>query len=344
MITPLVLGGLGDIVGATQLARLLVREKFDILHSHMFWSSLFASPIGWACGVPVIVETLHGGETWRTGWKARCKVDRAIVPFVSKYVAVSASDALFLARHKHVPTDKIAIIHNGIDLRRFSASNNARAAIRRKLGFAEEDQVLIMVARFHPGKGHAVLLAAMRRLLRVYPTLRLICLGEGDGEIEIRRLCDELGLARNVRLAGYQSSVQEWLKAADINVLPSYYEGLPLTILEAMASGLPTVATEVGGIPEAVEDGASGFLVPPDNPERLAAALSFLICHGEERRRMGESARLRASQFFGIEQQVRNTEKMYLELCGSPTDIDEERARPSLRVKEEYSSLPFSTI
>ena len=343
-VTPLVLGGPGDVVGAAQLARFLVRKKFDIVHSHMFWSSLFASPIGWACGVPVIVETLHGSEAWRTGWKAKCNVDRVLTRFVSKHVAVSASDARFLAYKKRVPADKIVIIRNGIDLRRFSVSQNARKAIRESLGFTEEDQVLIMVGRLHPGKGHPVLLAAMGLLLNVYPKLKLICLGEGDGETEIRRLCDELGLARHVKLAGYQPSVPEWLEAADINVLPSFYEGLPLTILEAMAAGLPTVASQVGGIPEAIEDGVSGLLVPPGNPKQLADALSFLLCQVEARARMGEAARLRASQCFGIERQVRDTEKMYLELCGTSMRHVAERATPALAVKEELSSLSVPNV
>ncbi len=326
-VTPLTLGRPSDVAGAVRLARLLHREKFEIVHSHMFWSSLFASPIAWACGVPVIVETLHGTEAWRTGWKAKCNIDRVITRFVSKYIAVSASDALFLARKKHVPTDRIALIHNGIDLHRFSVTQNARKAIRERLGFTEEDQVLIMVARFHPGKGHAVLLTAMRHLLSVYPKLKLICLGEGDGETEIRRLCDELDLTKYVTLTGYQPNVPEWLKAADINVLPSFYEGFPLTILEAMASGLPTVASKVGGIPEAIEDGVSGLLVPPGSAEKLADALSFLLGEVEARAWMGEAACVRVSRYFGIEQQVRNTEKMYLELCGTPVIAENDRER-----------------
>jgi glycosyltransferase involved in cell wall biosynthesis len=264
--------------------------------------------------------------------------------FVSKHVAVSASDAQFLISKKHVPADKIVTIRNGIDLRRFSVSRNARKAIRGSLGFTEEDQVLIMVARFHPGKGHSILLAAMRRLLNVYPKLKLICLGEGDGETEIRRLCDELGFAMNVRFAGYQPNVSEWLNAGDINVLPSFYEGLPLTILEAMASGLPTVASRVGGIPEAIEDGISGLLVPPGSPEKLAGALSYLLSHVEVRERMGKVACLRASRWFGIQQQVRNTERMYLELCGTPLRDIAERGPHAPTVTEESSSSSMSNV
>lgn len=340
-VTPLVLGSPWHVVGAVQLARLLAREKPEIVHSHMFWSSLFASPIARVCGVPVTVETLHGSEAWRTGWKAKSNIDRVVTRFVSKYVAVSAADAGFLTVKKRVPAGKIAVIRNGIDLHRFSVSQDARNRIRAALGFSTDDDVLIMVARFHPGKGHRVLLDAMRHLVSVHPKLKLVCVGEGEKETEIRRYCDELELTKFVHFAGYQPNVQEWLKAADINVLPSFYEGLPLTVLEAMASGLPSVASQVGGIPEAIEDGVSGLLVPPGSPEKLAEALSFLLSHAEERQQMGKAACFRASRLFGIEQQVRETEKMYLELCGAPLHEAAGQIAEMRAPKEEYSSLPM---
>jgi glycosyltransferase involved in cell wall biosynthesis len=309
----------------------------------MFWSSLFASPIAWACRVPIIVETLHGTEAWRTGWKANCMVDRATTRFVSKYVAVCESDARFLENKKHVPAKKIAIIHNGVDTRRFATPPDARNAIRHALGFTEADSVLIVVARLHPGKGHRVLLDAMRQLLHSSPKLKLICLGEGEEEPELRALCESFGLAHCVRLVGYQQNVPEWLKAADINVLPSFYEGLPLTILEAMASGLPTVASNVGGIPEAIEDGVSGLLVPPGDAHALAEALSFLLRDAATRTRMERAARARVLRSFVVEQQVGSTEKMYLELCGSQTD--QETGQTSSDVftasEERSSSLPL---
>jgi glycosyltransferase involved in cell wall biosynthesis len=190
--------------------------------------------------------------------------------------------------------------------------------MRNALGYAEEDVVLIMVARFHPGKGHPVLLGAIRDLLDRGAKVKLICLGEGNERAEIRRLANELGLKNHVRFEGYQKNVPVWLQAADINVLPTFYEGLPLTVLEAMASGLPTVASNVGGIPEIVEDGISGWLVPSGDPKKLADALSLLVWQPERRRRMGEAAYSRVCRCFSLDQQVRDTERLYLELCGTP--------------------------
>ena len=342
-VTPLALSSPRHVRSAMQFARLLLRQQFQVLHSHMFWSSLFASPIAWACRVPIIVETLHGTEAWRTGWKANCAVDRATTYFVSKYVAVCESDAQFLKNRKHVAAGKIAIIHNGVDARRFAVSRDARRAIRHALGFTEADSVLIMVARFHPGKGHRVLLETMRQLLPVYPKLKLVCLGEGEGEPELRALCESFGLADCVRMAGYQQNVPEWLAAADINVLPSFYEGLPLTILEAMASRLTTVASNVGGIPEAVQDGVSGLLVPPGDSHRLAEALSLLLCDPARCVRMGHAARERLLQSFVLEQQVSSTEKMYLELCGTLRTENTQYANSHFLTPDETSpssSLP----
>jgi glycosyltransferase involved in cell wall biosynthesis len=341
-ITPLALSSPRHVAAALRFARLLVRGQFQIVHSHMFWSSLFASPIAWACRVPIIVETLHGTEAWRTGWKANCKVDRATTRFVSKYVAVCESDARFLGNKKHVPERKIAIIHNGVDTRRFAVPQDARSAIRHALGFTEADFVLIMVARLHPGKGHRVLLDAMRQLLHFYPKLKLICLGEGEGEPELRALRESFGLAHCIRLVGHQQNVPEWLAAADVNVLPSFYEGLPLTILEAMASGLPTVASNVGGIPEAIEDGISGLLVPPGNPYRLAEAVSLLLRDTATRVRIGRAAHARILQSFVLEQQVSSTEKMYLDLSGALTDQSAENTDYHLpRLSDDWSSPPI---
>jgi glycosyltransferase involved in cell wall biosynthesis len=254
-------------------------------------------------------------------------VDRATTRFVSSYVAVCGSDARFLSDKKHVPAKKIAIIHNGVDTRRFAMPQNARKAIRHALGFTDEDFVLIMVARLHAGKGHRVLLEAMRQLFDSYPKLKLICLGEGEEERELRAFSESLGLARCVRFAGYQHDVPAWLKAADINVLPSFYEGLPLTILEAMAASLATVASNVGGIPEAIEHGVSGLLVPPGDAHRLARALALLLRESATRERMARAAHARVSRDFVFEKQVSGTEKLYLDLCGSRTMPSAENAK-----------------
>jgi glycosyltransferase involved in cell wall biosynthesis len=296
----------------------------------MFWSSLFASPIAWACRVPLIIETLHGTEAWRKGWKASNTIDRAVNCFVSKHVAVCESDARFLAEKKRVPASKIAIIHNGIDPQRAAVSQDARRAIRHAIGASEGDCVLITVARFHKGKGHHVLLEAMQKLAVRNPQAKLVLLGEGEEQAEMRSLCNSFGIAEHVRFAGFQPNVAEWLAAADVNVLPTFYEGFPLTVLEAMAAALPTVASNVGGIPETIEDGISGVLVSPGDPGKLANAITSLISDAETRARLGAAARARVLQYFTAEQQVQATENMYLDLLG------DSRVKGKTRITQKF--------
>lgn len=313
-ITPLSLLAPGNLQAGMKLAQLLRQEKAAILHSHMFWSSLCSCPIAWACRVPVVVETLHGTEAWRKGWKARFWVDRLVNHFISRHVAVSASDAHFLESKKHVPSNNISVIHNGVDLKHFCRSQDIRKEMRNRLGCSERDVVLIAIARLHTGKGHAVLFKALRSVVDRFRDIKLICLGEGDGEAELRRICNELGLAEHVRFQGYETNVADWLQAADINVLPSFYEGLPLTVLEAMAAGVPTVASNVGGIPELLTDGVSGLLVPPGDWSSLASAVLRLACDKDLRRSLGAAASRRASLNFSLEVQIHRTEQLYLDL------------------------------
>lgn len=336
-VTALELSSPTHVASAVRFARLIWRERFRLVHSHMFWGSLFASPIAWAYGVPVIIETLHGTEAWRKGWKASNTIDRTINRFVTKHVAVCESDARFLAEKKRVPRSKIEIIHNGIDIRKATTSEDARRTIRHAIGAAEGDCVLITVARFHKGKGHRVLLEAIQELASRHSQVKLVLLGEGEEQPEMRALCTSLGITEKVRFAGFQPNVAEWLSAADINVLPTFYEGFPLTILEAMAAGLPTVASNVGGIPEAIEDGSSGLLVPPGDARKLAAAISGLVGNAEARTRIGNAARTRVMQHFTFKQQVKATENLYLNLLG-PSQTNERPLQSFVPRKEWPSS------
>lgn len=337
-VTALPLSSPTHAISAVRLARLMRRERFRIVHSHMFWSSLFASPVASGCGVPVILETLHGTEAWRKGWKASNAIDRTINQFVSKHVAVCESDARFLAEKKHVPANKIETIHNGIDIRKIAVSDDRRHAIRHAIGAKDSDCVLVTVARFHKGKGHRVLLEAMRELGVQHPQAKLVLLGEGEEQADMRSLCKNLGITEKVRFAGFQPNVGEWLSAADVNVLPTFYEGFPLTILEAMAAGLPTVASNVGGIPEAIEDRVSGLLVPAGDPQTLAATISSLISNAEARLRMGTAARERVSQLFTFERQVQVTENLYLTLLGDSSIKENVRPIPGFVPRKEWPS------
>jgi glycosyltransferase involved in cell wall biosynthesis len=300
-----------QLVAAAQLARILRRERIDILHSHLFYGSRYASPIGWSCRVPVVIETPHLRESWRTGWKANFTVDRWMSRFVSYYIAVSEANAQYLKREKEIPADKVIVIQNGCDAGRFSSIGTDRSALRKRLGFSATDLLIIVPARLEPQKGHFVLLEAIPDILTEFPSARVLCVGEGSLRKQLELAVSERGLAESVRFLGYQSNIEEWLASGDLTVLPSLYEGLPLVTMESLAACRSVVASAVDGTPEVVVDGYTGLTVPPSDPARLAAAVRYLLRNPEIRERFGRCGRDHVLQHFTQQLQIQRTQDLY---------------------------------
>jgi glycosyltransferase involved in cell wall biosynthesis len=312
-ITPIMLDQVSDIRGALRLARVLREQKIDVLHSHMFRASLFASPIGKLCGVPVIIETTHVRETWRKGWfKSKFIIDRAVGHFIDRYIAVSEANSRYLVERKGIPEKKVSVIQNGCSIERVERSAAHPEGIRESLGFSKSDLVLLVMARLEPQKGHRILLQALSLLRAEIPSIRLICLGTGTLKDELTKTVRDLGLEDIVRFVGFRSNVGDWLAAADIGVLPSFYEGLPLTAVETLAAGIPLVATAVDGTPEVVVDGETGHLVPPGDPAAMAEAIGRLARQPELRRKFALAGRDRVLKQFTIQRQVERTSNLYL--------------------------------
>jgi glycosyltransferase involved in cell wall biosynthesis len=310
---PLRLEGPSQVSAALGFARILRERRVDILHSHMFRSSLVASPIGWLCRIPVIVETSHGREAWRRGWfKGRFVVDRWAGHFVDYYIAVSEANARYLVEQKGLPAAKITIIHNGCHLARLYDTPRASAGLKRDLGFEQEDPVLLLLGRLEPQKGHHVLLEAFPAVRREFPSARLVCVGEGTLLDNLERQVAALNLQGAVYFAGYQSNVQDWLGLADISVLPSLWEGLPLVAIESLAAGRALVATAVDGTPEIVVNERTGLTVPPGDAHQLAKAILRLLREPELRNRLGTAGRKWVSERFSREQQIEKTAQFYV--------------------------------
>jgi glycosyltransferase involved in cell wall biosynthesis len=312
-VTPIMLDRISDIRGAIRLAKILRQEQIDVLHSHMFRASLFASPLGKLCSVPVIIETTHVRETWRKGWlKSKFFIDRAVSHFIDRYIAVSEANARYLIEQKRIPATKVSVIQNGCSIERVDPSKARPQGIRESLGYSKDDLILIAVARLEPQKGHRVLLDALALLRDEFPNIRLICLGTGALQEELAQKTRELGMEDIVRFVGFHSNVGDWLAAADIGVLPSFYEGLPLTAVETLAAGVPLVATAVDGTPEVVRDGETGLLVPPGDPAAMAGAISRLASEPELRHRLAQAGRKWVLQRFTIQRQIEQTSNLYL--------------------------------
>jgi glycosyltransferase involved in cell wall biosynthesis len=229
---------------------------------------------------------------------------------------ICVSDAVRerLVKHYKYPERKTITIRNGVDLRTFGVGRNTENGIRQKLSISPSDTVILCLTRFVPQKRVDVLLQAMSRIVPEHPSCTCIIVGTGQLETKLRALSEELGLGTRVRFVGHADDVRPYLEAGDILVLPSQKEGLPLTLLEAMAASLPCIATDAGGNKEAVLHDHSGLIVPPGCAEELAEAIKYLIVHPAERMRMARNARQRAIEFFDIENSMAKVRAVILGL------------------------------
>ena len=298
------------------LYRLFLRQRPDVVHTHA-WGTLFEGLVAARLArVPVVIHGEHGTlqlrphQRWlqRRGWAAADTV-----------LSVSSRLADRIAHETDFPRDRIRVIRNGVDLSRFGRVDRADA--RARLNLPLQGTVIATVGRLVPVKDHGTLLEAMAMLRRKGVDAILLIAGDGPLRASLQTRADALGLTDYVRFLGHRTDVECVLGGADVFVLPSASEGLSNTILEAMASGLPVVATRVGGADEMVVEGETGHLVPPQLPAALAEGLMSVLADETKRRAMGAAGRARSEAEFSLEGMVRRYEAIYMEAVGR-------RARP----------------
>ena len=300
-------------------AGFLRRQKVDLLHSHGFRPSLLASPIGRWAGVPATVETPHVREYWRKGWKANYAIDRFAGRFVDRYIAVSEANKRYLVEDKRLPEAKISVILNGCDVTRFSALPVIPADLKTRAGFADSDPVLVVAARLEAQKGHSVLLRAMASLKSEFGALRLVLLGEGSLREPLEREVRGLGLQGSVIMPGHSPDVRAWMSVADLCVLPSFAEGLPLVAIECLAMQRPMVATAVDGTPEIVLNGVTGLTVAPGDVAALASAIASLLRDPSLAAQLAANGARWVRERFTLTRQIRQTEELYQQLWQTKT-------------------------
>ncbi len=316
-VLPLRLAQFSDWKAMRTLVAFLHSHRIDILHSHPFYASVFASPLGRLAGVPLIVETPHVREQWRKGWiKGRFLVDRWVARCVNRFIAVSHANARYLIEVKGFDPKKMVVIHNGRNLERFQPSafsEESRVRARRKLGFSPADPVISVLARLEPQKGHGILLDALPGIVKRFPHLKMCFVGEGALRRQLEQRVKQENMESVVRFVGYQADVLPWIGMADLVVLSSFYEGLPLVAIEALAMEKPVVATAVDGTPEVVQNGKTGLTVPPGNPIALENAINRLLGNRGLRMSLGKAGRQLVLQEFTEEMQVVRTEEFYFQ-------------------------------
>ena len=289
-----------DLVAAWHLGQYLRRQHVEILHMH----TPHAHTIGLLAGklaphVRLVVSRRSDFAPARN-WLSRRKYAHPGV----QYVAVS--DAV---RHvliaSGVPAQRVQTVHSGIDLHRFAAIQVAPAL------FPAGTRVIGTVGHLAGQKGHRYLLEAIALLIRDEPRLGVVMAGDGALRAALEAQAVALGITAHTCFTGFRHDILALMQSFEIFVFSSYFEGLGTAILDAMALGKPVVATRAGGIPEAVQDGITGLLVPPRDPQALADAVRYLLCHPEHVKAFGRAGRQRVEHYFTVEQMVCRTLEVY---------------------------------
>jgi glycosyltransferase involved in cell wall biosynthesis len=309
-----------------RLARVFRRHGAAVVHTHNNNPLIYGGPAARLAGVPVVVQTRHGQTV---GVSRRHQgLFRLAAQLADRIVCVS-QDARRLSLAEGIPSRKTRVVWNGIDTARFGYRG------------PQPGGPAVMVGRMVPLKGVDVLLHATALAARACPDFRVEVAGDGEALPGLRELADRLGLSERVKFLGEVRDVPALLGRAGLFVLPSHSEGISLTLLEAMARGLPVTATRVGGNAEVVADGTTGLLVPPGDPARLADALLTLWRDPALARRLGEAGRARAEGHFDVRRMVAEYEAMYWRLIGRPARVARSTfpPEPAVSARTSYKAL-----
>ena len=294
-----------DLLVLIQLVKLFRQEKFDIVHSHLPKTGLLGMLAAWLTCVPIRINTFHG-EVWATQSGLRrialklC--DQLVGLFATNILVVSPSQQAFLVKEGILPQGKSKLIDAGsicgVNPLRFHTDSDVRFTIRKDLEVAQEATVILFVGRLNRDKGMLDLASAFDAISKHHSNVVLLLVGTEEDVVfsQIQEICnDELD---RLHYVSFTDTPEHYMAAADIFCLPSYREGLPMTILESAACGVPSVASRIYGITDAVEEGKTGLLFTAHDVSGLTQSLSTLIEDKSLRQQMGEAARLRVLDLF----------------------------------------------
>ena len=289
-----------------KLTYILRRTQTALLHVNDLWWAPVARLAAQPLSLPWVVSVRQHLEPRRV---RQYHLNRA--PYI--LTLTEAAREVLLANG--VPAARVRTIHSGVDPEEYSPATSG-ATIRAQLGIPFEAPAIGCVANVLKIKGHDILIEAFSKVVKMDPRAHCLIVGKHDSPYgaEVRALADRLGLAERTHFLGFQEDVRPFLAAMDVVVLASWSEGLPIALIEAMAMAKPVVATCVGGIPEVVEDGKTGVLVPPGDVNALAEALQTLLSDPVSRQQMGQAGRQRVVERFGLAQSVAAIHQVYKEL------------------------------
>ena len=299
-----------------QLRRIFAQQQPDIVHSRN-WAAIEAIPAAKFAGVPVVIHSEHGRdiETMNKQPRRRRMLRRLSHRWTDRMFCVSQELRDYYCREMSLPAGALDVIPNGVDAEEFQPNVQARMDVRGKLRAGEGTLVLGTVSRLDPVKDHITLLEAASKGLQAGLDLQVVIIGDGPQRAVIEAFLASRALLRQrTLLTGEVRNVGQWLNGMDIFVLPSLSEGFSNTLLEAMAVGVPSVATAIGGSLEIIEHGRSGLLVTPRDVDGIANCFVHLAKAWEWRLELGRNARERIVTHFSLKHMLQRYDQMYCEL------------------------------
>jgi sugar transferase (PEP-CTERM/EpsH1 system associated) len=302
------------------LVKIFREIRPDIVHTRA-WGTVDAIMAARLAGVPRVIHGEHGRDVADPEGKNRKRnvVRKCLSPMVDRFMTVSDDLQRWLTEMVGISAYKVVRIHNGVDTEKFS--REGRAAARRRLGLDDACVAIGIVGRLDPVKDHQSLLRAFAAAAQGFPLARLIVVGDGVMRQAIEAQIEELRISDRVQMLGERQDVPDILKALDCFTLTSVAEGISNTILEAMATGLPVVATRVGGNPELVQHGLTGQLVAPGDVRALAQAFETYLNDSELRLRDGKAARERTEKHFSLARMAANYTEFYSSVSAGKSRI-----------------------
>jgi len=306
-----------DITALFNLIGLLDQEKADLLCTHGYKATIMGWWAGKRIGVPVVAFSRgYTAENLKVAFYEW--FERRVLGRVNGIIFVSEGQRKRL-EHLGISGQRSWVVHNAISVDWFRISENetVRKEIFRRLHIPEGTAMIVSAGRLSPEKGHRFLVEAVGMLWGIINNTHFVFCGDGPCQKELERQSKELGISKICHFVGFRHDLKEIFQAMDLFVLPSLTEGLPNVVLEAFACAKPVVATNVGGVPEIVEDGINGILVQKESPDLLAEAIKQCLIDPGKRRSMGEAGYQKVRKEFTFESQTQKLEAIYNEVLNS---------------------------
>jgi len=305
LLTPLVL------VKSLRATLFMRRQRYQVVQTNDLYSNLFAVPTAWLAGVPVIVSSRRDLSHWWWYTPLKRRILRAIQGLSTWVVVNSEAIREDLIKKDGFNPQRIRVVYNGIDTSRYIPRNQANRE-RYLPGVSSSHKLVITVANMHIlVKGHLNLIAAAKKVCRELPDVKFVLVGDGQQRALLEKEVRAAALEDRFLFLGYRKDIPELLSCSDLGVLASRAEGLPNAVLEYMAAGLPVIATKVGGIPEIIEDGVHGLLVPPEDSGALAAALLRMLRDTRFAERLAKAGREHVIAKFNFEVLLQSLSELY---------------------------------